>query len=65
MSRKYSSLAFDEVLKEFDSVHLADAGFEPELKVLVNVHYSKAPGVSAALPKSDVVQVSGRITVSF
>lgn len=65
MSRKYSSLAFDETLKEFDAKQHHHANFEPELKVLVNVHYSQSPASAAASANHDVVNVSGRITVSF
>lgn len=63
MGHKHSSLAFDETLKELESEHISNH-FEPELKVLVNVHYAKNLGMKTA-SHNDVVQVSGKITVSF
>lgn len=64
VGHKHSSLAFDDMLKEFESDHHIGDHFEPELKLLVNVHYGKNLGVSTA-SNNDVVQVSGKITVSF
>jgi hypothetical protein len=60
VSPKHSSLAFDEITKEFEDTF---SEFEPELKVIVNAHYSKASFAPAA--SQDVIQVNGRITVSF
>jgi len=63
VSPKHSSLAFDEAIKDFDrNVHLG-IGFEPDLKVIVNAHFSKTPSSSAST--NDVVEIMGRITVSF
>lgn len=62
MSPKHSSLAFDETVKEFDDNCYFDSGFEPELTVIVNANYSKTPSMATSL---DVIQVNGRITVSF
>lgn len=62
MGHKHSSLAFDDTLKELENEH--NSHFEPELKVLVNVHYAKNLGMKTA-SHNDVVQVSGKITVSF
>lgn len=62
MSPKYSSLAFDEALKEFDS-HFFDAGSEPNLKVIVNANYTKTPSLAASI--QDAIQIRGSITVSF
>lgn len=59
MSPKHSSLAYDEATTEFDGSHY-NQDFEPELTVIVNAHYSKS---SAML--DDLIQISGRITVSF
>lgn len=61
VSKNNSSLAFDETVKELEN-HF-DGNFEPELKVIVNAHFSKASFSQTA--SQDVVQVSGRITVSF
>jgi hypothetical protein len=63
VGHKHSSLAFDDALKEFDSGHISNH-YEPELKILVNVHYGKNPGMQA-VSHNDIVQVSGKITVSF
>jgi len=63
VSPKYSSLAFDEAVKEFDRDY--DIAFEPELKVIVNANYMKAPVSPLASAHSDVIQVRGSITVSF
>lgn len=60
MSPKECSLAYDETVKEFEAD--IDA-FEPELKVIVNARYKNAPVAFAA--SHDVVEVMGRITVSF
>jgi hypothetical protein len=65
VSHQYSSLAFDEALKEFDSQQHYDASFEPELTVLVNERYGKTSLSSATTPLSNVLEVKGRITVSF
>lgn len=62
VSPKHSSLAFDETVKEFDESHF-NGGFEPELKVIVNAHYSKSS--FSPMTSEDVIQVNGRITVSF
>lgn len=62
MSPKNCSLAFDETVKEFDE-NPFNNGFEPELKVLVNAHYSKSS--FAQMASDDVIHVNGRITVSF
>lgn len=62
VSPKNSSLAFDETIKEFDENHFNN-GFEPELKVIVNAHYLKSS--FSSMPSNDVIQVNGRITVSF
>jgi hypothetical protein len=62
VSPKNSSLAFDEALKEFD-VKPFNNGFEPEFKVIVNAHYLKSS--FAQMTSDDVIQVNGRITVSF
>ena len=64
MSHKYSSLAFDESLKEFDR-DLSDSNFEPDLKVIVNGSYQKVPLAPFTSSFNDVVQVRGKITVSF
>ncbi|MBA3815130.1 MAG: hypothetical protein H0X29_01140 [Parachlamydiaceae bacterium] len=64
MGHKHSSLAFDDDLKEFDSGHQIGNHYEPELKIHVNVHYAKNLGMNA-VSLSDIVQVSGKITVSF
>jgi hypothetical protein len=61
VSPKHSSLAYDEAIKEFDEVQMDH--FEPELKVIVNAHYLK-PSLSQ-MTSEDVIQVKGRITVSF
>lgn len=63
MGHKHSSLAFDDVLKEFESEHLGNH-FEPDLKIHVNVHYGKNLGMQS-ISHNDIVQVSGKITVSF
>lgn len=62
MSPKNSSLAFDETTKEFEESHF-DGSFEPELKVIVNAHYLKSS--FSQVSSDDVIQVNGRITVSF
>jgi hypothetical protein len=62
VSTKQSSLAFDEAIKEFDESHL-NGRFEPELKVIVNAHYLRSSFSQGA--SDDVIQVNGRITVSF
>lgn len=62
MSPKNSSLAFDEAVKDFDDSHFS-GGFEPDLKVIVNAHYSKSS--FSHMASDDVIQVNGRITVSF
>lgn len=62
MSPKNSSLAFDEAVREFDET-LDSVNFEPELKMIVNAHYLKSSFSQAA--SQDVIQVNGRITVSF
>lgn len=62
MSPKHSSLAYDETTKEFSGSHF-DNDFEPELSVIVNAYYSKTPMSLAA--SEDVIQIHGRITVSF
>lgn len=61
VSPKNSSLAYDETIKEFESHD--DGDFEPELKVIVNAHYVN-PSFSQ-MTVEDVIQVNGRITVSF
>lgn len=61
MSPKNSSLAFDETMKELENHY--DGDFEPELKVIVNAHYSKSS--FSQMASDDVIQVNGRITVSF
>lgn len=63
MSPKYSSLAFDDALREIDHEYPVDINFEPDLKVIVNAHYSKTP--LTALTSNDVIQIRGRMTVSF
>jgi hypothetical protein len=60
VSPKHSSLAFDETIKEFDG-----AIFEPQLAVIINAHYSKAPMTPATPLQMDVIQVKGSITISF
>lgn len=62
MSPKYCSLAFDETVKEFEETHFKGS-FEPELKVIVNAHYSRSS--FSPMASDDVIQVNGRITVSF
>lgn len=62
MSPKNSSLAYDESIKEFEKTHF-NSGFEPELKVIINAHYSKSS--RSQMTSDDVIQVNGRITVSF
>ena len=62
MSPKNCSLAFDETTKEFDESHY-NGRFEPELKVIVNAHYLKSS--FSQMASDDVIQVNGRITVSF
>lgn len=62
MSPKQSSLAFDETVKEFEAGHYGN-DFEPELKVIVNARYMKSP--AAFMTSQDVIEVNGRITVSF
>ncbi len=63
MSPKYSSLAVDESFKEFDNETALEDSFEPHLEVIVNAHFGKIPSPSAT--SSDVLNVTGRITVSF
>lgn len=63
MSPKHSSLAFDEIVKEFDDNQHFNGSFEPDLKVIVNAHFSKAS--FSPMASDDVIQVNGRITVSF
>lgn len=60
MSPKYSSLAFDEAVREFDNDIQSPTGFEPDLKVIINAHYAKAP-----VSNNNVIQIKGAITVSF
>lgn len=62
MSPKESSLAFDESVKEFEAGHYVN-DFEPELKVIVNPRYMKSSFLFDA--SHDVIEVQGRITVSF
>lgn len=62
VSPKQSSLAFDETVKEFESCQYG-VDFEPELKVIVNARYMKSPVSFVA--SQDVIEVNGRITVSF
>lgn len=62
MSPKHSSLAFDEAVKEFDENHF-NGEFEPELKVIVNAHYSTSS--FSEMTSDDVIHVNGRITISF
>ena len=62
VSPKNSSLAFDETMKDFDDSHYS-GGFEPELKVIVNAHFLKSS--FSHMASDDVIQVMGRITVSF
>ncbi len=57
VSIKHSSLAFDECLREIEKEL-----FEPDLKVVINAQYNKLVCASNDL---NVVQVQGRITVSF
>lgn len=61
VSPNNSSLAFDETVKELEN-HF-DGDFEPELKVIVNAHYLNSS--FSQMTSKDVVQVSGRITISF
>lgn len=63
MSPKYSSLAIDDTFKEFDNDNALENSYEPNLQVIVNVHYGKTPAVPAA--SLDVMAIQGRITVSF
>jgi hypothetical protein len=62
VSPKNSSLAYDETVKEFENAHF-NSSFEPELKIIVNAHYSKSS--RSQITSDDVIQVNGRITVSF
>lgn len=59
VSVEINSLAYDEALKE-----LHQQPFEPDLRVIVNAHYLKTPTCPMA-SEADVIQVRGRITVSF
>lgn len=59
MSVELNSLAYDEILKELDQ-----QPFEPDLRVIVNAQYLKSPH-SPLASQTDVIQVKGRITVSF
>lgn len=61
MSPKECSLAFEDTVKEFEEFH-NNGIIEPELTVIVNARYLKS---SAHLASHDVIQVQGRITVSF
>jgi hypothetical protein len=63
VSPKYSSLAIDDTFREFDNEVALENSYEPDLQVIVNVHYGKTPALTAA--SSDVVSVKGSITVSF
>lgn len=58
MSPKNCSLAFEECVKDLER----DQCFEPDLKVILNARYAKS---SFAQMTDNVVQVKGRITVSF
>lgn len=62
MSPKICSLAFDEV-EIVEQPHLLERemGFEPELKVLINRRITE----NSSLSDNTIVQVRGRINVSF
>jgi hypothetical protein len=62
VSPKYSSLAIDDTFRELDNDTSLENSYEPNLQVIVNVHYGKTPKLAAS---SDVLAVKGRITVSF
>lgn len=62
MSPKECSLAFEDTVKEFEDVKY-DGIVEPELKVIVNARYLKSS--FSHMTSEDVIQVQGRITVSF
>lgn len=57
LSPKHSSLVFDEV-KEQDHESQHEICFEPELSLLINTR-------GQGNPSSQIVMVSGRVTVSF
>lgn len=63
MSRKHSSLAYDE-LKEQN--HAVEMVFEPHLNLLVNTRFVSSSLTSGlAAFEEEVVKIGGRITVSF
>lgn len=63
MSPKNSSLAYDE-LKEQELEQHTMSSFEPKLQLLVNGRHLKLNSFSSG-DDSDIVQIGGRITVSF
>lgn len=60
MSPNYSSLAYDDVKEQENE---QENCFEPQLTVIVNMRNRKVK--SSPSLERDVVQVQGRITVSF
>lgn len=60
MSPKYCSLAVDDTQALESEL---DNEFAPDLKVFINQRYATLSGASDT--SSDIVAVSGRITVSF
>lgn len=63
MSPKNSSLAYDE-LKEQELDQHTMAGFETKLQLLVNGRHLKLNSISS-VDDADIIQIGGRITVSF
>jgi hypothetical protein len=61
VSPKECSLAFEDTVKEFEDFHENEI-IEPELTVIVNARYLKS---SSHMTSDDVIQVQGRMTVSF
>jgi len=65
VSRKHSSLAYDE-LKQESHAQSVEMVFEPQLNLLVNTRFvssSLTSGLTAF--EEEVVKIGGRITVSF
>lgn len=61
MSPKYCSLAYDETAK-LDQEVVLEQGYEPQLKIHVKGRNKLDSYLSAM---TDVIQIEGRITVSF
>lgn len=62
VSPKYCSLAYDE---KQDHETLVDSGYEPQLQLYVSGRNKIGSFLSALAELEEIVQIQGRITVSF